>query len=246
MTSKKCAKCSFVGWSDTGHCKACGAQLDQPEGQKTGMAIAALALGIISFLTFGLLGVGAIAGIVLASVAMGRVKREPRRYGGHGMAIAGLVLSITSLVSLVPVGIIAAIAIPNLLAARVAANEGSAISSIRTLSQAEVTYHDLINKYGTLDDLASQGLIDTQLASGSRYGYNFSIELTTNEMNEPGFSVVGVPREYRSSGRRSFFVDESLVIRAADNHGGPSTKMDAPLYTEADYPPLARPAEYAR
>ena len=245
MKSKKCPQCGFVGWSDAEYCKACGAQIsfDQREGQQTGMAVAALVLGIISFLTVGLLGVGAIAGIVLASVAMGRVKREPWKYGGRGMAIAGLVLSITSLASLLPFAMIAAIAIPNLLAARMAANEGSAIHTIRVLSQAEATYQNVIGKYGTLDDLASQGLIDSQLATGSKNGYRFSVELT--ETDAPGFAVVGVPMEYRSSGRRSFYIDESFVIRAADNHGGPSTKMDAPLYNDSDYPPLARPARHA-
>ena len=138
---------------------------------------------------------------------------------------------------------IAAISIPNLLAARMAANEGSAIHSIRVLSQAEATYQNVIGKYGTLDDLASQGLIDSQLATGSKNGYRFSVELTETEA--PGFAVVGVPMEYRSSGRRSFYIDESFVIRAADNHGGPSTKMDAPLDNDSDYPPLARPARHA-
>jgi len=246
MTSKKCAKCGFVGWSDADYCKACGADLYQPESQKSGMAIAALAIGIISFLTFGLLGVGGIVGIILACVAMSRNKREPSRYGGHGMALAGLVLSIISLVSLVPVGIMAAIAIPNIFAARTAAYESSALHSIRTLSQAEATYYNVFGKYGRLDELAAQGLIDSQLATGSKNGYTFSVELTTNELNAPGFAVAAVPMEYRSTGRRSFYCDESFVIRAADNHGGPPAKTDTPLDTESDYPPLARPAEYPR
>src|SRR5215216_490297 len=140
MKSTKCVECGFVGWSDVEKCKACGAPLHQrsaslplptpgydswnqpDEGQKKGLAIFSLVLGILSFFTFGLLGVGAITGIILAAVAMSKVKREPWKYGGRGMAIAGLTLSIISLVSVVPVGIIASIAIPNLLAARMAAN----------------------------------------------------------------------------------------------------------------------------
>ena len=194
MKSTKCVQCGFVGWSDVENCKACGAPLnqswssvppagayydsgDQSEGQQKGMAIAGLILGILSFFTFGLLGVGAILGIVLSAKAMGRVSREPWKYGGRGMAIAGLVLSITALASAVPIGIIAAIAVPNLLAARRAANEGSAIHSLRTISQAEFAYQSNFGKYGTLQELATNGLIDPNLGSGTKNGYVFNITL---------------------------------------------------------------------
>jgi|SRR5215213_7010338 len=252
MKSTKCVECGFVGWSDVEHCKACGAQLgqrshdlpsptpaydsnyaqwDQQEGQKKGLAIVALILGIIGFFTFGIIGIGAIAGIILACVAMGRVKRDPWQYGGRGMAIAALVLNIVSLVSVVPVGIVAAVAIPNLLAARRAANEGSAMHSLRTITSAEMVYSSTVGegKYGTLKNLAAQGLIDSALGTGTKNGYNFTVELTTDEMNYQGFTVVGVPVTYRSTGTRSFYIDETAVMRGADNSGGPSTKMDQPL-----------------
>ena len=241
MKSTKCAECGFVGWSDLEHCKACGAQPSTPDGQKCGLAIFALIVGIVSFLTFGLLGVGAITGIVVASVAMTRVKRDPWKYGGRGMAIGGLVLSITSLVSLVPVGIIAAIAIPNLLAARMAANEGSAIHSVGTIAQAEEMYYLNFNKYATLDELGRADYVDSTLAAGSKSGYKFSIDLTTDD-GVPGFALTAVPIEYRSTGRRSFYVDESAIVRAADKFGGPPTKMDPPL--NSDYPSRARRTDY--
>jgi len=232
MKSTKCLQCGFVGWSDAEYCKACGALLGQgartePESQRKGLAIVSLVLGIISFFTFGLLGVGAIMGIILAAIAMSRVKHEPRKYGGRGMAIAGLVLSITSLATVVPVGIIAAIAVPNLLAARMAANEGSAIHSLRTIYSAELTYQGQFGKYAMLQELGAQNLIDQKLASGVKNGYRFTVDLTSS--NGEGFAVSGVPTEYRSSGRRSFYVDETLVIHAADNQGGPSSTLDAPL-----------------
>ena len=158
MKSTKCVECGFVGWSDVEHCKACGAPLgqrshdlpsptpvyntsyDEPyegEGPKKGLAIAALVLGIIGFFTAGLIFVGAITGIVLACVAMSRAKRDPWQYGGHGMAVAALVLNIVALVSFVPMGIVAAIAIPNLLASRRAANEGAAQASASNLPETE-------------------------------------------------------------------------------------------------------------
>ena len=243
MKSTKCLQCGFVGWSDIENCKSCGAPLNQglqadgshtpgdhSEGQQKGLAVAALILGLLSFLTFGLLGVGAVIGIILSVKAMGRVNREPWKYGGRGMAIAGLVLSITSLASALPVGIVAAIAIPNLLAARRAANEASAIHTLKTISSAEFAYQSSLAKFGTLEELAANGLIDKNLASGNKNGYRF--EVTLDSSNPEAFEVTGVPVTYGSSGTRSFYVDESFVIRAGDNSGGPSSKLDEPLGTE--------------
>lgn len=244
MKSTKCFQCGFVGWSDVENCKACGASLSQrstslpqagshhdswnePEGQKKGLAIAGLVLGILSFMTFGLLGVGAIVGIILSAVAMVRVSREPWRYGGRGLAIAGLVLSITSLVAAVPIGVVAAIAIPNLLASRRAANEGSAIRSLRLIAEAEFEYQSYFGKYGTLEELAAKGLIAPNLVSGTRHGYNFT--LTLDSTNPNAFEVTGVPITYGSTGTRSFYVDETYIIRGEDHYGGPPTKMDTPL-----------------
>jgi len=81
---------------------------------------------------------------------------------------------------------------------------------------------------------------DPKLGSGTKNGYKFTVELTTDEENVEGFAAVGIPETYRSSGIRSFYTDETSVIRASDNHGGPSTKMDDPLDINADYPPRAR------
>jgi len=259
MKSTKCVECGFVGWSDD-NCKACGAPLGQrshdlpspapvysshydhqpeyqEEGPKKGMAIAALVLGIIGFFTVGVIGVGAIVGIILACIAMSRAKRDPWQYGGRSMAIAGLVLNIVALVSFVPTMMIAAIAIPNLLASRRAANEGSAQASLRTLHSAEATYQATRGegKYGTLNELAAAGLIDSRLATGTKNGYKFTVELTTTDLNYPGFEVVGVPVTYGSTGIRSFYLDETGVIRAGDNSGRPSTKMDPPVDNDSEF-----------
>ena len=271
MKSTKCVECGFVGWSDVEHCKACGATLGQrshdlpsptpvynssydeltgEEGPNKGLATASLVLGIIGFFTVGIIGVGAIVGIILAAKALSRIKHDPWQYGGRGMAIAGLVLNIVSLVSVPPTGIIAAIAIPNLLASRRAANEGSAQSSLRTLHAAEATYQATkgAGNFGTLSELAAEGLIDSRLATGTKSGYKFTVELTTNEMNYPGFAVVGVPMTYggvEATGTRSFYVDETGVIRGGDKLGRPATKEDLPLNnSDSDYYDRRRRTDY--
>jgi len=87
------------------------------------------------------------------------------------------------LIVVVIIGIIAAIAIPNLLAARRSANEGSAVSASRTLHGAQMTYSSTYgngnyagaaaNSVAALTELAGPGLIDSVLGTGTKSGYNF-------------------------------------------------------------------------
>src|SRR5262249_6139576 len=74
------------------------------------------------------------------------------------------------------IGIIAAIAIPTLLASRRAANEGSAQQSLRTMGSAEATYYSTAGNgnYGSMAQMQGQQLIDAVLASGVKSGYNFA------------------------------------------------------------------------
>ncbi len=76
------------------------------------------------------------------------------------------------------IGIIAAIAIPNLLASRRAANEGSAQSSLRTINSSQATYQSTSGNgaFATnLTALSTANLIDTELSSGTKSGYNFAV-----------------------------------------------------------------------
>ena len=86
------------------------------------------------------------------------------------------------LIVVVIIGIIAAIAIPNLLASRRAANEGSAISSLRTLHGAQITYASTTGSgnYGTLANLGTANLIDSVLSAtpSRKSGYTFTMDKT--------------------------------------------------------------------
>jgi type IV pilus assembly protein PilA len=76
------------------------------------------------------------------------------------------------------IGIIAAIAIPNLLASRRAANEGSAQSSLRTIHSSQATYQATSGNgayAASLAALDTVDLIDTVLGSGTKSGYDFAI-----------------------------------------------------------------------
>lgn len=115
------------------------------------------------------------------------------------------------------IGIIAAIAIPNLLASRRAANESAAIGSLRTIGSAEATYLSTVGNntsYTTLSGLGSAQLIDAVLGCASapctKSGYAFT---TTNPTT--GTFVSNANPSSTSTGTRYFFADDSGVIRSA-------------------------------
>ncbi len=126
--------------------------------------------------------------------------------------------------------IIAAIAIPNLMRARMAANESSAVGSLRTVNTAEVTYS---TTYGTgFAPLAKLGgtaspcvaaaanacLIDPVLTLGVKSGYTITAVAAGGAGTAPNpyttFESSAVPVLAGQSGQRSFCSDESGVIRA--------------------------------
>ncbi len=130
------------------------------------------------------------------------------------------------------IGVIAAVAIPNLLSARTAANESSAISSLRTFHGAQATYQttygngNYAGTVGSVDgvafsELGAVTLIDTTLASGTKSGYSF----TGGKYNTSGgmpasFCGRGVPivlTGVTATGDRNFAVATDGVVYQADS-----------------------------
>ncbi|HWF38360.1 MAG TPA: prepilin-type N-terminal cleavage/methylation domain-containing protein [Candidatus Acidoferrales bacterium] len=122
--------------------------------------------------------------------------------------------------------IIAAIAIPNLLRSRMAANEASAVGSIRTINTAEITYSTtwglgfaaaLTNLGGTTPCTASSNsacLLDPVLGAGAKSGYTFAAAGNTPVAGaDQGYEVNGTPTSVGTTGTRSFCSDQSGVIR---------------------------------
>ena len=114
------------------------------------------------------------------------------------------------------IGIIAAIAIPNLLASRRAANEGSAQQSLRTISSAEATYYSTAGSgnYGTIASLATQNLIDSVLAGGVKSGYNFTTGAAP-AASTTAFVAAAAPvtsSGVTATGTREFCIDQTGVL----------------------------------
>jgi hypothetical protein len=150
-----CSLCAAENPNDGRYCLKCGALLQgqramPPQGPYSSApiepftgtsvnspkAVASMVCGLIVFFF-----PSSIAAIILGHLALGDIRGSGGRLKGTGMATAGLVLGYLGVV-LIPILIVAAIAIPNLLRSKIAANESSALGSLRLIAHAEITFND--------------------------------------------------------------------------------------------------------
>jgi len=125
--------------------------------------------------------------------------------------------------------IIAAIAIPNLLRARMAANESSAVGSMRTINTAEVTYNSTYPTTGYAANILSLGgppnaactpalgsacLIDNVLSAGVKSGYTFTANSVAGGPPTISYLANATPVTLNQTGIRSFCSFTDAVIRA--------------------------------
>jgi type IV pilus assembly protein PilA len=204
-----------------------GTPIPGAPGETSGKAITSLVCGLFLFFP-----PASIAAIVFGHISLSEIKKSAGRLQGQGMAIAGLVLGYVGIAGIPVILIIAAIAIPNLLRARMAANESSAVASIRQINVAEVTYSTNHGDKGfacTLSDLSDEKLISGDLATGRKTGY--VIEIKNCSPAQEGlvnvkYQVVAYPAVRNQSGARAFCSDESAVIRV-DPHGSAEACMES-------------------
>jgi type IV pilus assembly protein PilA len=136
--------------------------------------------------------------------------------------------------------IIAAIAIPNLLRSRMAANEASAVGSLRTINTACVTFSTTYPTVGYPTALTAIGpagssgassttadLVDSVLSAGTKSGYTFVYVQNSTNTPSVGYSVVADPASRGTTGQRGFYTDQSGVIRA--NSTATASSSDSPL-----------------
>jgi type IV pilus assembly protein PilA len=241
---KPCPYCAEAIQDDTRVCPHCSTNLAAPtatsvpqpppmtgEAQTSGKAIASLICGVFFFVL-----PSAIVAVIMGHLSLSDIRRSAGRLGGRGLAITGLVFGYAGL-SFIPVLIIAAIAIPNLIRAKIAANEASAVGSVRLTNMACVRYLTQYNSFPqTLADLGPStqpsargaNLIGAALASGQKTGYGFTYE--------PGPEENGMVRTYTlhadpinpgTTGFRHFFADQTAVIRLSRD--GPADENSPPI-----------------
>jgi type IV pilus assembly protein PilA len=167
---------------------------------------------------------------------MGEGKKKMRKQKGFSLIELLIVVAI--------ILIIAAIAIPNLLRSRIAANEASAVGSVRTINTAEVTYataYPAVGFTSTIGSLSGTAttcagatgatstngcLIDSVLGSGTKSGYIFTLAGASGTPVTT-YTDSASPITTGQSGQRGFFSDQSGVIRY--NASGVATLADPPL-----------------
>lgn len=187
----------------------------------SGKAIASLVLGLFSWLF-----PAAILAIIFGHISRGEIRRSNGRLKGAGMALAGLIMGYCAIAIIPVVLIIAAIAIPNLLRSRIAANEASAVGSVRTLNTAEITYNTKYPTVGFACTLGAMGpptgatadsthadLIDSNLAAGTKSGYSFVVACVGSGVPAVNYQVTAAPVSPGVTGQRYFCSDTSGVIR---------------------------------
>jgi prepilin-type N-terminal cleavage/methylation domain-containing protein len=158
----------------------------------------------------------------------------------HGFSLIELLIVVTIIL------VIVAIAIPNLLRSRIAANESSAVQSLRTIVSAELVYSSTYSNgfSPALATLSGGGavncdtadLLDPVLVSGVKGGYRFTYS-GANALPAPGpgcsaagfgsFQLNADPIAVGVTGVRHFYTDDGGVIRA--NTTGAASATDSPI-----------------
>jgi hypothetical protein len=106
-----------------------------PSGKTSKSAIWSLICGICGFLCLPI-----IPAVILGIIALANINKSKGLLKGTGMAIAGLILAGLWVVAIPFIAIIASIAIPNLLAARISANEYSTVAGLKKLCSQETIW----------------------------------------------------------------------------------------------------------
>jgi len=168
---------------------------------------------------------------------MGRHQHTTR---AQRQALGSLGFSLIELLIVVAIIlIIAAIAIPNMLRARISANEASAVAAVRTITRAEINYYAAYPTDGYATSLAALGgtatnctpsatsacLIGSDLSVGQKSGYQFQVTalLPSGGLNT-AFVVGAVPTTFNSTGVRDFCAVNDGVVR-----GQPGATGDTPI-----------------
>lgn len=125
----------------------------------------------------------------------------------HGFSLVELLIVIAI------IGIVAALAIPNLMHSRQAACSASAISSLRLIHSSQSSYRTSTGQYGDLTAIANANFLnDASLRLGSKSRYNFTVTPDAATPNS-AFVALAEPGNPYSTVWRHYYIDASGVIR---------------------------------
>jgi len=188
---KKCSSCGREYPDEATHCAVDGQPLTPmsppgalPNDRKQGQAIASLVLGILSLACFTFLS--GIPAIILGHIARKKARVDPNRFGGEGLALAGLILGYAgTALTIVQLAIISAMLLPALARAKARAQSINCINNMKQVGLAYRTWaldHEdqfqsnvSTNKGGTLE-LAIKG------ADGFDQNGVYQLQVLSNEL----------------------------------------------------------------
>lgn len=247
-----CPYCAELIPDEVQFCPKCGTQMGTPipppgslrpaplppgfTPPTSGKAIGSLICGIFFFFL-----PASIIAVILGHLSLSEIRKSAGRLKGQGLATAGLVLGYMGVAAIPFILIIAAIAIPNLLRARMAANEASAAGSLRTYNMAMASYASNCPQLGFPASVEKLGpgsgncdhanLVEEQMASSpaTKSGYHFVYH--PGPADDQGRIVTYVvsadPVVPNNTGTRHFYTDETGIIRF--DLSGPAGQESPPL-----------------
>jgi type IV pilus assembly protein PilA len=150
-------------------------------------------------------------------------QKGPRKARQKGFSLIELLIVVAIIL------IIAAIAIPNFIHARMAANESTAVSSIHAINTSEIAYSSANPTIGysvLLSDLgpSGAGYLDSVLSSGTKSGYAFTYVQNASQTPSVGYTLNADPITRGTTGQRSFYSDQLNVTHY--NMTAPSVSTD--------------------
>lgn len=231
-----CAACGNTLEGNEKFCRVCGRQFDAPitqgmasaqtpipagQAETSPKAVISLVCGLLFFIPLAFL-----AAIIFGHLGLSEIRKSAGRLKGEGLAIAGLILGYLWIAGIPMLLIVAAIAIPNLLRARIAANEASAVAMVRTVAAAETTYaveHPQEGFTCSLSSLTDSNPRVRGIVNGQRLGYVFELSGCTSDADggaKTKYQIFAYPLRIHQTGVKAFCTDETGVVKA-DADGSP-------------------------
>lgn len=233
-----CPYCAESIHDDAQFCQFCGTSLGTtvavppspglPSGEAhtSGKAIASLICGIFFFVL-----PSAIVAIILGHLSYSEIGKSLGRIRGRGVALAGLILGYSGVAFIPFILIIAAITIPNLLRAKMAANEASVVGSLRSYQYAMGVYASKCPRVGFPKSLANLGpgrgdceradLLDRSLGAEQPVKFGYYFHYVVAEPDDIGqvtsFVITADPVDEGKTGSRHFYIDQTGIIHWTSN-----------------------------
>jgi type IV pilus assembly protein PilA len=195
-------------------------------------AVASAVTGALGLFVFPL----SIVAVVLGHGARAEIRKSDGRLTGATAALVGLILGYVGIAIIPIVVVAAAIVVPNLLRARIAANQLSALLAIGQINKGEISYQALLPQLGYTCSLATLGetsvnsptgehaaLVDADLARGEKNGYLFELRhCVVSGGRTLHYEVVAYPKKLNGTGIEAYCSNELGTVKS-DARGLPDS-----------------------